>query len=86
MLYCFHGIYDCNKKTLLYCNNFFSPNEYQYNNKIINNYFKDKYDKRKRNSIVGVLVGITSSAVGLKIFAITVGIKKCKSIIKKKRK
>ena len=49
LLYRFHGIYDCNKKNLLYYNNFFSPNEYQYINKIINNYFKDKYDKRKRN-------------------------------------
>ena len=31
-------------------------------------------------------VGITSSAVGLKICAITAGIKKYKSIIKKKKK
>ena len=33
-------------------------------------------------SLVGIPVGITSSAVGLKIFAITSGIKKYKSIIK----
>ena len=37
-------------------------------------------------SLVGVLVGITSSAVGLKICGITAGIKKYKTIIKKKRK
>ena len=49
LLYRFHGIYDCNKKTLLCYNNFFSPNEYQCNSKIINNYFKDKFDKRKRH-------------------------------------
>ena len=36
--------------------------------------------------IVGVPVGITSSAVRLKICAITLGIKKHKSNIKKKRK
>ena len=33
-----------------------------------------------------VFVGITSSAGGLKIFALAVGIKNCKSIIKKKKK
>ena len=37
-------------------------------------------------SLVCVPVGITSSAVGIKIFAITAGIKKYKSIIKKKKK
>ena len=37
-------------------------------------------------SLVDVPVGIVSSVVGLKIFAITAGIKKYKSIIKKKRK
>ena len=37
-------------------------------------------------SMVGILLGYTSSAVGLKICAITVGIKNCKSIIKKLRK
>ena len=37
-------------------------------------------------SLVGFPVGIASSAVGLKICAITVGIKKFKSIIKEKRK
>ena len=37
-------------------------------------------------SLVVILVGITSSAVGLKICVITAGIKKYKSIIKKKEK
>ena len=37
-------------------------------------------------SLVCVPVGITSSAVGIKSCAITAGIKKYKSIIKKKRK
>ena len=37
-------------------------------------------------SLVGFPIGITSSAVGLKICGITPGIKKYKSIIKKKRK
>ena len=37
-------------------------------------------------SLVGVSVGITSSAVGLKISAITAGTKKYKLIMKKKRK
>ena len=37
-------------------------------------------------SLVCVPVGITSSAVGLKICAIISGIKKYKSIIKKRRK
>ena len=37
-------------------------------------------------SVVVISVGITSSAVGLKICVLTVGFKKCKSIIKKKRK
>ena len=37
-------------------------------------------------SLVFVRVGITSSAVGIKICAITAGIKKYKSIIKKKKK
>ena len=36
-------------------------------------------------SVIGILIGITSSAVGLKICAITAGIKRYKSIIKKKR-
>ena len=38
------------------------------------------------SSLVGIPVGITSSAIGLKICAITEGIKKYKSIIKKKEK
>ena len=37
-------------------------------------------------SLVGVPIGITSSAIGLKICAITAAIKKYKSIIKKKKK
>ena len=37
-------------------------------------------------SLVGILIGITSSAIGLKICGITAGIKKFKSIIKKKKK
>ena len=37
-------------------------------------------------SLIGISIGITSSAIGLKIFAITAGIKKYKSIIKKKKK
>ena len=36
--------------------------------------------------LIGISIGITSSAVGLKIYAITAGIKKYKSIIKKKKK
>ena len=37
-------------------------------------------------SLVRVPVGITSSAVGIKIWAITAGIRKYKSTIKKKKK
>ena len=37
-------------------------------------------------SLFGITVGITSSAIGLKICAITAGIKNYKSIIKKKKK
>ena len=37
-------------------------------------------------SFVGIVIGITSSSIGLKICAITAGIKKYKSIIKKKKK
>ena len=37
-------------------------------------------------SLVWVLVGITSSAVGINICAVTAGIKKYKSIMKKKKK
>ena len=36
--------------------------------------------------LVGIPIGITSSAIGLKIYAITTGIKKHNSIIKKKEK
>ena len=38
------------------------------------------------SSLLGILIGITSSAIGLKMCAIAAGIKKYKSIIKKKRK
>ena len=37
-------------------------------------------------SLVGIRIGITSSATGLKVCAKTAGIKKYKSIIKKKKK
>ena len=37
-------------------------------------------------SLIGIPIGIMSSKIGLKIYIITVGIKKCKSIIKKKKK
>ena len=36
-------------------------------------------------SLVGIPIGITSSATGLKVCVITAGIKKYKSIIKKKK-
>ena len=38
------------------------------------------------DSLVGISIGITSSATGIKICIITVGIKKYKSINKKKRR
>ena len=37
-------------------------------------------------SLIGIPIVITSSAIGLKFFVITAGIKKYKSIIKKRRK
>ena len=37
-------------------------------------------------SLIGLAIGITSSAIGLKICEQAAGIKKCKSIIKKKKK
>ena len=37
-------------------------------------------------SLVGILIGVMTSAVGRKICVITAGIKKYKSIIKKKKK
>ena len=37
-------------------------------------------------SLVGIPIGIKSSAIGLKICAITAGIEKYKSVIKKKKK
>ena len=36
--------------------------------------------------LIGIPIGMTSSVVGFKICALTAGIKKCKSIIKKKKK
>ena len=36
-------------------------------------------------SLVGIPIGITNSATELKICAITAGMKKCKSIIQKKK-
>ena len=36
-------------------------------------------------SLLGIPIGITSSAAGLKICAIAAGIKRCMSIIKKKK-
>ena len=38
------------------------------------------------SSLAGISVGITSSATGLKICVIIVGIKKCNSVVKKKEK
>ena len=38
------------------------------------------------SSLIGIPIGITSSAIGLKICATTTGIKKYKSITKKKKK
>ena len=37
-------------------------------------------------SLVGIAIGITTSVTGLKIFAIAAGIKKYKSIIKKRER
>ena len=37
-------------------------------------------------SLLGISIGITSSAIGLKICAVTAGIKKYKSIIRKNKK
>ena len=37
-------------------------------------------------SLLGIPIGITSSVIGLKIWAIAAGIKKYKSVIKKKKK
>ena len=38
------------------------------------------------SSLLGIFIGIMSSAIGLNICAITAGIKRCKSTIKKKKK
>ena len=37
-------------------------------------------------SLVGISIGIVSSELGLKVYAIRAGIKRCNSIVKKKRK
>ena len=37
-------------------------------------------------SLIGVPIAITSYAIGLKLCAVTAGIKKCKSIIQKKKR
>ena len=37
-------------------------------------------------TFIGIPIGITSSTIGLKICAITAGIKRYKSIVKKKKK
>ena len=37
-------------------------------------------------SLLGIFIGISSSAIGLKRFAITAGIKRYKSLIKRKKK
>ena len=37
-------------------------------------------------NIIGISIGIMSSAIGLKTFPVSAGIKKCKSTIKKKKK
>ena len=50
-LYCIVFIeYIIAEKTLLDHTNLFSPNGYQKNDKIIQKYFENKYDKRKRKS------------------------------------
>ena len=50
-LYCIVFIeYIIAEKTLLDHTNLFSPNSYQKNDKIIQKYFENKYDKRKRKS------------------------------------
>ena len=50
-LYCTVFIeYIIAEKTLLDHTNLFSPNGYQKNDKIIQKYFENKYDKRKRKS------------------------------------
>ena len=38
------------------------------------------------SSLLGIPIAITSSAIGLKVYAITAGIKKYKPIVKKKKK
>ena len=38
------------------------------------------------HSLIGIPIGVTGSALRLNVCAIAAGIKKCKSIIKKKKK
>ena len=38
-------------KTLLDYTNFFSPNDYKKNGKIIYKYFKDKYDRKSKSRV-----------------------------------
>ena len=47
---------------------------------------KHKNVYRAYSSLVGIPIGITSTAIGLKIWAIVAGIKMCKLIIKKRKK
>ena len=44
LLYYFHRIYACRKNILDYTN-FFSPNDYKKNDKILCKHFKDKFGK-----------------------------------------
>ena len=78
-------------KPLLDYTNIFSPNDYKKNGKIItlacfsfNNYCCVSISAFA--SLVAIPVGVTSSAVGIKICAIIEGIKKYKSIEKKRRR
>ena len=71
-------------KTLLDYSNLFFTDGYKKNGKTIYKYCKDKYVSIFAfPSLVCVFVGIPSSVVRIKICAITAGIKKYKSIIKK---
>ena len=38
-------------KTLLYCTNLFSPNDYKKNDKIKYKYLKDKYGRRRKSRV-----------------------------------
>ena len=79
----------CFRKNFVRLYHWFSPNNYKKNDKIIYKYFKDKYcitdcvSISAFTSLIAISVGITSSAIGLKICGITAGIKKYKSVTKK---